>query len=159
MDKGHATNSDQTIETKGSKLGVWIGLGLLLSVVCGLLFGNYCGHLRVLGQAYVGLLQMTVLPYLLLSPISKMGRLDPAQANSLVLTPEKEPVLDFLDVCSSGISRVSLFLMRIAPLGLFAFTVAAAGTMHFKEVSRLQAYLLILLLPAWYLPSQLCRCW
>ena len=33
--------------------------------------------------------------------------------------------------------------MRIAPLGLFALTAAAVGTMHFDEFSRLQAYLLI----------------
>ena len=43
----------------------------------------------------------------------------------------------------SGISRVNLFLIRIAPLGLFALTAAAAGTMRIEELSRLQAYLLI----------------
>ena len=62
---------------------------------------------------------------------------------ALMMTPEKEPVLDFLDLCASGISRVNLFLIQIAPLGLFALTAAAAGTMHFEELSRLQAYLLI----------------
>jgi Na+/H+-dicarboxylate symporter/ABC-type amino acid transport substrate-binding protein len=62
---------------------------------------------------------------------------------ALMMTPEKEPVLDFLDLCASGISRVNLFLIRIAPLGLFALTAAAAGTMQFEELSRLQAYLLI----------------
>lgn len=62
---------------------------------------------------------------------------------ALMMTPEKEPVFDFLDLCASGISRVNLFLIRIAPLGLFAVTAAAAGTMHFEELSRLQAYLLI----------------
>ena len=211
-------------EKQLSKLGVWIGLGLLLGIVCGFLFGDYCGELEVLGQAYVGLLQMTVLPYLLLSLVAKMGRLDPAQARklgfvtasvllafwalaillmvivslalpsitgasffspdhdtllvqqqdfvttfiptnvfraltneyvpavvvfclffgaALMMTPKKEPVLDFLDLCASGISRVNLFLIRIAPLGLFALTAAAAGTMRVEELSRLQAYLLI----------------
>ncbi|MGI9441102.1 MAG: cation:dicarboxylate symporter family transporter, partial [Rubripirellula sp.] len=71
---------DLSVAPKRSKLGLWIALGLVLGVACGLLFGDYCGHLQVLGQAYVGLLQMTVLPYLLLSLVSKMGRLDPAQA-------------------------------------------------------------------------------
>ena len=111
MDKGHATNSDQTIETKGSKLGVWIGLGLLLSVVCGLLFGDYCGHLRVLGQAYVGLLQMTVLPYLLLSPISKMGRLDPAQANSLVLISALPAALPHITVPGGKVATDRAWMM------------------------------------------------
>jgi len=224
VDNGAELTDDLSVPPKRSRLGLWIALGLVLGVVCGLLFGDYCGHLQVLGQAYVGLLQMTVLPYLLLSLVSKMGRLDPAQAkklglvtasvlltfwvlaillivivslalppitgasffspdhdtslveqqdfvttfiptnvfraltneyvpavvvfclffgSALMLTPEKEPVLDFLDLCSSGISRVNLFLIRIAPLGLFALTAAAAGTMHFEELSRLQAYLLI----------------
>lgn len=224
VDKVQETLSDRLLSQKRSKLGLWIASGLLLGIICGLLFGDYCGHLKVLGQAYVGLLQMTVLPYLLLSLVSKLGRLDPAQAKklglvtasvllafwvlaillivivslalpqitgasffspdhdaslvqqqdfvttfiptnvfraltneyvpavvvfclffgaALMLTPEKEPVLDFLDLCSSGISRVNLFLIRIAPLGLFALTAAAAGTMHFEEFSRLQAYLLI----------------
>lgn len=227
LGKQQESTSDRSFPKKGSRLGRWIALGLVLGILCGLFFGDYCAHLKVLGQAYVGLLQMTVLPYLLLSLISKMGRLNPAQAKklglvtalvliafwviaillivivslalpqitgasffspdhdasvvhqqdfvttfiptnvfraltneyvpavvvfclffgaALMLTPEKEPVLDFLDLCSSGISRVNLFLIRIAPLGLFALTAAAAGTMQFEELSRLQAYLLIFVL-------------
>lgn len=227
VEKGQDSESDRSSPPQRSKLGRRIALGLVLGVVCGLLFGDYCGSLKVFGQAYVGLLQMTVLPYLLLSLVSKMGRLDPAQAKklglatvsvllafwvlaillivavslalpqvtgasffspdhdaslaqqqdfvttfiptnvfraltneyvpavvvfclffgaALMLTPEKESVLDFLDLCSSGISRVNLFLIRIAPLGLFALTADAAGTMHFEELSRLQAYLIIFVL-------------
>lgn len=59
------------------------------------------------------------------------------------MTPQKEPLLDFLDLYASGISRVNRLLVRMAPLGLFALTAAAAGTMHFEELYRLQAYLLI----------------
>jgi Na+/H+-dicarboxylate symporter len=60
---------------------------------------------------------------------------------ALMMTPQKEPLLDFLDLCASRISRVNRLLVRMAPLGLFALTAAAAGTMHFEELSRLQAYL------------------
>ena len=85
VEKGQDSESDRSSPPKRSKLGRRIALGLVLGVVCGLLFGDYCGSLKVFGQAYVGLLQMTVLPYLLLSLVSKMGRLDPAQAKKLGL--------------------------------------------------------------------------
>ncbi|MGI9471015.1 MAG: cation:dicarboxylate symporter family transporter [Rubripirellula sp.] len=204
------------------RLGMWIAIGLILGVLCGVFFGEYCGSLQVIGNAYVGLLQMTVLPYLVLSLISKIGRLNANEArrlgltalvvlfafwgiaillivvvsitlppiegatffspdherasviaqdflstfipanvfhslsreyvpavvvfclffgSALMMTPKKEPLLDFLDLCSAGISRVNLFLVRMAPIGLFTLTAAAAGTMHIEELSRLQAYL------------------
>jgi Na+/H+-dicarboxylate symporter len=84
---GREETCDQPAVQKRSKLSVWIALGLLLGIVCGLLFGDYCGRLKVFGQAYVGLLQMTVLPYLLLSLVAKMGRLDPAQAKNWGWSP------------------------------------------------------------------------
>ena len=70
-------NNDAGLATpaKPSHTGRWIAIGLLLGVLCGVLFGEYCGALQVVGRAYVGLLQMTVLPYLVISLISKMGRL------------------------------------------------------------------------------------
>jgi Na+/H+-dicarboxylate symporter/ABC-type amino acid transport substrate-binding protein len=178
--------------------------------------------MQVVGRAYVGLLQMTVLPYLLLSLTSKTARLDvkrarglglaavvvllafwligillvvavstilpPAEGASffspnpevtdaggqdylvrfipinvfhslsaeyvpavvvfslffggaLMLVPGKEPLLDFLDLCSASIGRINVFLVRLAPIGLFALSAAAAGTMRIEEFSRLQAYL------------------
>ena len=189
-----------------------------------MLLGEYCAGLQVVGHAYVGLLQMTVLPYLVISLIAKMGRLDVDQArklgftavavllilwvigvalvvlvsgmlpptqgasfyspprkwsaevgriflsrfiptnvfrsladeyvpavvvfclffgSALMIVPGKEPLLDFLDVCSTGLSQVNQFLVRLAPLGLFALTAAAAGTLRLEELSRLQAYLIM----------------
>jgi Na+/H+-dicarboxylate symporter/ABC-type amino acid transport substrate-binding protein len=202
----------------------WIAGGLLLGIACGVLFGEYCGVLRVVGQAYVGLLQMTVLPYLVLSLIAKTARMDVKQAQTLGMTapvvllilwligiilivlvsgilpptegaaffsppqenagaadqdfmsrfiptnifrslsseyipavvvfslffggalmllPGKEPLLDFLDLCCAGVGHINTFLVRLAPIGLFALTAAAAGTLRVEELSRLQAYLIM----------------
>jgi Na+/H+-dicarboxylate symporter/ABC-type amino acid transport substrate-binding protein len=196
----------------------------MLGILCGVVFGEYCAFLQVVGRAYVGLLQMTVLPYLVLSLIGKMGRLemiqarqlgvavfvtllvlwligvllivcatlmlpsipgatffspaeqqDPSAETDLILTfvpanifyslsseyipgvvifclffgvalihlPGKEPVLGFLDVCIDAIGRINVFLVRLAPFGLFALSAAAAGTMRLEELSRLQAYLIM----------------
>lgn len=203
--------------------GAWIGLGLALGVLCGLLFGEYCKPLQIVGNGYVGLLQMTVLPYLVLTLIAKVGRLDGQQARKMGITallvlvvfwtvgitlivgvsevlppvqaatffspaestsespqvdlltrfipanvfqslaseyvpavvlfclffglalmavPGKERVLDLLDLCSVAISRINIFLIRLAPLGLFMLSAAAAGSLRFDELARLQAYLI-----------------
>lgn len=219
-------HESESAPSKGPKhLGAWIGLGLALGVLCGLLFGEYCWPMQLLGEAYVGLLQMTVLPYLVLALISKMGRLDGQRAGrlgvialgvllafwalgvvlivavsailppmqgasffspsttspngeetdvlltliptnvfrslaseyvpavvmfclffgvALMAVPGKERLLDLLDMCTEGISRINTLLVRLAPVGLFLLTAAAAGTMRLDEFARLQAYLIIL---------------
>ena len=210
-------------EQKKSRTGTWIAAGLLAGILCGVLFGEYCGVLKILGDAYVGLLQMTVLPYLVISLVAKLGRLDLHQARklglvalvvllilwvigvalivviseflppiqgasffspeppaatgeadvlarfvpinifyslsqeyvpavvvfclffgaALIMVPGKEPLLDFLDLCSAGIGRINEMLVRLAPIGLFVLAAAAAGTVRLEELARLQAYLII----------------
>ncbi len=212
-------NSNRATPPKSKNTGRWIAIGLLLGLLCGVFFGEYCGALQVVGRAYVGLLQMTVLPYLVLSLVSKMGRLNGDEARrlgftalavllvfwviaivlivlvsdvlppiegasffspgqkgvpdqdqdflsrfiptnvfqalsneyvpavvvfclffggALMLVPGKESLLDFLDLCSDGLGRINLFLVRLAPIGLFTLTAAAAGTLRLEELSRLQ---------------------
>jgi Na+/H+-dicarboxylate symporter/ABC-type amino acid transport substrate-binding protein len=225
MTKAGETNEATTAASpKARHTGRWIAVGLIFGIICGVLFGEYCGPLQVVGRAYVGLLQMTVLPYLVLTLIAKTARLDVYQARrlglsavlvllilwligvvlvvvvsailpttqgasffsppqeplsageqdfllrfiptnvfrslsaeyvpavvvfclffgaALMLVPGKEPLLDFLDLCSEGIGRINLFLVRLAPFGLFMLSAAAAGTMRVEELSKLQAYLIM----------------
>jgi len=72
-------------ETEGKhqpKLGLSakILIGLLAGIGFGLFFGEYCAPLQVFGDAFVGLLQMTVLPYITCSLILNIGRLTPDRA-------------------------------------------------------------------------------
>ena len=60
-------------------LSSWILIGLVLGVACGLFLGEYAAGLSVIGDAFVGLLQMTVLPYITLALITNIGRLSPAE--------------------------------------------------------------------------------
>jgi Na+/H+-dicarboxylate symporter/ABC-type amino acid transport substrate-binding protein len=62
---------------------VLIGFGL--GVAVGLFFGPYCAWLELLGDAFVGLLQMTVLPYIAVSLVANLGRLNWGQAGRLIL--------------------------------------------------------------------------
>ncbi len=66
-------------------MGLWIAIGLILGVAAGLLFGDYCTIFQVPGEAYVQLLQMTVLPYLTLTLVAKLGQVNPAKARRLGL--------------------------------------------------------------------------
>jgi Na+/H+-dicarboxylate symporter/ABC-type amino acid transport substrate-binding protein len=54
--------------------------GLLLGVITGIFVGEPAGRLEVVGNTYVRLLQMTVLPYLLASIVGGLGRLKASTA-------------------------------------------------------------------------------
>lgn len=60
---------------------VLIALGL--GVVVGVFFGETVGFLAPVGRAYIALLQMTVLPYVVISIVYGLGRLRPATARRL----------------------------------------------------------------------------
>jgi len=214
-----------------------------LGVGCGLFLGDYCAGLRVVGDIYVGLLQMTVLPYIVFALISSIGRLsltegkklamvsisvlavlwgvgiltvaamslalptkstgaffstgliEPqegidlvrlfvpsnpfgALANNvapavvvfcimfgaaLVKVERKESLLEHFDTIVTTLFRVNSFVVSLSPIGIFAITAAAAGTLSLDEFGRLQAYLLTLTLGAlllifWVLPMLIAAC-
>lgn len=56
-------------------LGTRILIGLGLGIALGLFVGELARPLRVVGDAFVGLLQMTVLPYIIVTLIANVGRL------------------------------------------------------------------------------------
>jgi Na+/H+-dicarboxylate symporter/ABC-type amino acid transport substrate-binding protein len=66
-----------------SRLTRWITISLLLGLFCGLFFGEAVGSFRILGDVYIGLLQMTVLPFIVFSLIGNVGRLTLAQGRLL----------------------------------------------------------------------------
>ena len=58
-------------------------IGLALGVATGLFFGEKAGVLELVAEGYLRLLQMTVLPYLMVSLIGGIGSLDGARARRL----------------------------------------------------------------------------
>ena len=61
-------------------LSTAILIGLTLGIVFGLLVGEYAAPLRTLGNAFIALLQMTVLPYIMVSLVISIGALSPRRA-------------------------------------------------------------------------------
>ena len=212
-------------------------ISISLGVACGLFFGEYCGILDGVGDAYVGLLQMTVLPYIVFSLIANIGRLSLEESKRLTITgllillmlwaiglavvwllplalpawesgsffstsllepvqdpdllslfipsnpfrslssnfapavvvfcmffgfalihiKNKETMMGLLDTINATLTRVNNYIIRLSPIGIFAISASATGTITLEEFGRLQAYFLIygggvLLLTLWVLP-------
>jgi len=203
-------------------------LALILGISAGLMFGEIMGNLEVLGNVYIRLLQMTVLPYILVSIIGGLGRLDTHMAGrigmkavrviliiwlavmlTLTLLPLAYPnwetsgffstsllaettKVDFVNlyipynIFSSlsntivpavvlfsllmGVSLISVknkaifidltssvgdtlmgvasFVARSAPIGIFAISASAAGTLDPADLGRLQVFLWVYLIAA-----------
>ncbi len=66
-------------------LSTMILVGLGLGIACGIFFGEYCGFLSIIGDAFIQLLQMTILPYIIASLILGIGGLSYKQAKLLAL--------------------------------------------------------------------------
>ncbi len=199
-----------------------IVIGLLCGIGCGLFFGDYCAWLSLVGDAFIGLLRMTVLPYIVVSLISNLGRLafrhsrrlaliggavlcvlwaivlctvfllavsypewksgsffstaltEPAGETDILSTfipsnifaaladnrvpavvvmsiflglalggmPQRQPLIEQLDIVARLLLRVSTFVARLSPVGVFAIAASTAGTISLDELGRLQAYLI-----------------
>jgi len=218
-------------------LATQVLIGFFVGVASGLFFGELIAPVGVVGDAFIRLLQMTVLPYVVVSLILGLGRLSAGDAGRLIrragalllllwvvalafvlvmpqaypkwesssyfstglvepapdldlvrlfipanpfdslasgIVPatvifslalgaaligmkEKQPILDSLSILSTALSRVAKFVVRLAPLGVFAVTARAAGTLEFQELQALEVYLAVylvfwLITGLWVLP-------
>jgi len=218
-------------------LATQVLLGFLLGVASGIVFGDLITPVGLIGDAFIRLLQMTVMPYVVVSLILGLGQLSAADAGMLIRragalllvlwavalafvlmmpltypdweasswfsttllepTPEldlvrlfvpanpfhslaygvvpatvvfslamgaaliamenKQPILHALSIFSDALSRVAKFVVRLAPLGVFAITARAAGTLEFQDLQALEVYLAVYLvfwavMALWFLP-------
>jgi hypothetical protein len=56
-----------------------------MGILCGLFFGEMAAALNPVGRAYIRLLQMAIVPYIIVSLIAGLGRLTPQQASRIAL--------------------------------------------------------------------------
>jgi Na+/H+-dicarboxylate symporter/ABC-type amino acid transport substrate-binding protein len=213
-------------------------LALLLGIVVGLFFGEHIAPLQSIGKAFILLLQMTVLPYIVLSLMTGLGNLSYQQVKTLafrvgtllliswglafvviLLMPlafptwmsasffstsliekhdeinpltlfipsnpfyslsnnvvpavvvfsvavgvaligieNKQSLLGTLDALNRAMGRITQFMAKLTPFGVFALVASAAGTMSFEELARLQVFLVLYVLMAvlltfWLFPA------
>lgn len=65
-------------------LSAKVFIGVILGVCTGLFFGNRVAWMSVIGDIFIGLLQMTVLPYIMFSLIVNIGRLNVESGRKLI---------------------------------------------------------------------------
>jgi Na+/H+-dicarboxylate symporter len=61
---------------KRSSLSLRIIIGLLLGILTGLFLGDRAAHLQWIADAWIRLMQMTVLPYVMMSLIVGLGQMN-----------------------------------------------------------------------------------
>jgi Na+/H+-dicarboxylate symporter/ABC-type amino acid transport substrate-binding protein len=83
-------------------------LGFVLGILCGLFFGEYCAGLKIFGDAFIKLLQMSILPYIVISLIVGIGRLSYQEAKVLAIKAGS------LLLVFWGIALAVIFLMPLA---------------------------------------------
>jgi Na+/H+-dicarboxylate symporter len=57
-------------------LSTQVLIGLVLGIATGVFFGEAAASLQIMGDAFVLLLQMTVMPFIMLSLVSALGKLN-----------------------------------------------------------------------------------
>ena len=83
-------------------------LGLLLGIFCGIFFGEYCAGLKIFGDAFIKLLQMSILPYIVVSLVVGIGRLSYSEAKVLAVKAGSLLLLFW------GIGLAVIFIMPLA---------------------------------------------
>ena len=66
-------------------LSTWIVIGMVLGVACGLMFGDACKQLSIIGDIYVTLLLMSVMPYIVTTLMLGIGRLSIKEAKLIAV--------------------------------------------------------------------------
>ena len=79
-------NAQQNNKRFRPSLSQLILVGLVLGVACGLFLGELASGLGVVGQAYIGLIQMSILPYMVVSLVHGIGGLTYDKARNLAIT-------------------------------------------------------------------------
>jgi Na+/H+-dicarboxylate symporter/ABC-type amino acid transport substrate-binding protein len=236
-DNGTAVMDKQKQHRFRPSLSTLILIGLAGGIATGLFFGEMVSGLKLVGRAYIGLIQMTILPYMVVSLIGGIGHLSYDSAKRLALTgglvllgswllafviifvlplafpasdggtfyspslvqaaavdfidlyipsnpfsslartvipaaavfsvflgvaligvQHKTGLLDVFSAISDTLTSVAKIVVKLTPIGVFAISANAAGTMTIDEFGRLQAYIITfllatLLLTFWILPA------
>ncbi|AHF05382.1 hypothetical protein MARPU_04560 [Marichromatium purpuratum 984] len=219
-------------------LSTQVIIGLVTGILAGLFFGESVAVVEPLGTIFIGLLQMTVIPYIVVSLIAAIGRLRMPQIRLLALKggglilvfwglilavvalmplgypdwvsasfysstllaeppptdllalyipanpfaslaegvipaivlfsiamglatamlDDKQLVVQSLEQYAHALMLIAQFVARLAPIGVFALTAVAAGTISIEEFGRLQVYIvtyiaMALLLSLWVVPG------
>lgn len=121
---------------KPKSLSSKILIGLISGIALGLFFGEYVSSFSLLGDAFIGLLQMTVLPYIMLSLIVNIGRLSVDKGMKMI----KNGAVVLSLLLATGIIIV-LLLPLVFPEWVSASFYATSFTSSPKEIDFLDLFI------------------
>jgi Na+/H+-dicarboxylate symporter len=73
------------VKKRRFSLSTNILLGMVLGIGCGLFFGESCAKLDIVGRAFIHLLQMSILPYIVVSLIAGIGKMSYTHAKLVAI--------------------------------------------------------------------------
>ncbi|GGA64478.1 ABC transporter substrate-binding protein [Neiella marina] len=197
-------------------------IAMVLGIITGIFFGELVAWTGVVGSAVIMLMQMTIYPYILVSLISGIGKLNANDAKSiftkagsimaaiwaigliaillapvtfptlesasffstsevqpkaeidylklyipanpfesmasgavpalvlfsialgvaLITVKNKDRVIDLASTAAEGLSKITQSVVKILPIGVFAMSANAAGTMSVEELESLQVFMI-----------------
>jgi len=127
--------SDQAKSKKGISLSTQILIGLIIGLLTGLFFGDKASALAIVGKAYIGLIQMSILPYMVVSLMLGIGSLSYEKAAKLAITGGIVLVASWLLAFSI------VFLMPLAFPSIKAGSFFSTSLVEVAEVDFIDLYI------------------
>jgi len=101
--------------------------GLLAGIATGLFFGEYCNFFSYIGDGFISLMQMTVLPFIMVSIIANLGRTSMSEGKELLIKGLKTLLL----LLSFGVAA-----LIILPAAMPEWTAASFFNSSIVEVQK-----------------------
>jgi len=120
---------------RGLSLSIQILIGLSLGVAVGFFVGEKASVLAVVGKAYIGLIQMSILPYMVVSLMLGIGTLSYAKAKKLATTGGIVLISSWL------IAFAIVFLMPLAFPTIEAGSFFSTSLVEVTEVDFIDLYI------------------
>ena len=127
--------NDQVKNKRGISLSTQILIGLTLGLFIGLFFGDKASALAIVSRAYIGLIQMSILPYMVVSLMLGIGSLSYKKAGNLAITG------GIVLVASWFLAYTIVFLMPLAFPSIEAGSFFSASLVEVAEVDFIDLYI------------------
>jgi len=127
--------NDQVKNKRGISLSTQILIGLTLGLFVGLFFGDKASALAIISRAYIGLIQMSILPYMVASLMLGIGSLNYEKAKNLAITG------GIVLVASWFLAFIIVFLMPFAFPSMESGSFFSASLVEIAEVDFIDLYI------------------
>ena len=127
--------NDQVKNKWSVSLSTQILIGLTLGLFTGLFFGDKASALAIVGKAYIGLIQMSILPYMVVSLMLGIGSLSYEKAGKLAITG------GIVLVASWFLAFAIVFIMPLAFPSIKAGSFFSSSLVEVAKVDFIDLYI------------------